>query len=100
MKMNVLQLESPFTLTLAMDNVLKCNNFEFNGKHNLQIQGMAMGTIMAPSYANIFWGRLEKQLIQSVSLKPVSLLRFIDDIDMKWIHGRCTLFRSISRKRK
>ena len=40
--------------------VLKCNNFEFNGKHYLQIQGTAMGTKKAPSYANIFMGRLER----------------------------------------
>ena len=50
-----------------------------------------MGTKMAPSYTNIFMGRLEKQLLQSVRLKPFSWLRFIDDIDMKWIHGRETL---------
>ena len=67
--------------------VLKCNNFEFNGKHYLQIQGTAMGTKMAPSYANIFIGRLERRLLQSVILKPFSWLRFIDDIDMKWTHG-------------
>ena len=75
---------------------LKCNNFEFNGRHYLQIKGTAMGTKMAPSYANIFMGSLEKQLlqlVQSVSPKPLSWLRFIrvDDIDMKWIHGRETL---------
>ena len=68
--------------------VLKCNNFEFNGKHYLQIQGTAMGTKMAPSYANIFMGRLERRLLQSVILKPFSWLRFIDDIDMKWTHGK------------
>ena len=50
-----------------------------------------MGTKMAPSYANTFMSRLEKQLLQSVSLKPFSWLRFIDDIDMKWTHGRETL---------
>ena len=71
--------------------VLKCNNFEFNGRHYLQIQGTAMGTKMAPSYANLFMGRLEKQLLQSVTPKLLSWLRFIDDIDMKWIHGRETL---------
>ena len=71
--------------------VLKCNNFEFNGKHYLQIQGTAMGTKMAPSYANIFMCRLERQLLQSVILKPFSWLRFIDDIDMKWTHGKTTL---------
>ena len=50
-----------------------------------------MGTKMAPSYANIVTGELGKQLLQSVSLKPLSWLRFIDDIDMKWIHSRETL---------
>ena len=50
-----------------------------------------MGTKMAPSYANIFMGRLERRLLQSVILKPFSWLRFIDDIDMEWTHGRETL---------
>ena len=50
-----------------------------------------MGTKMAPAYANIFMGRLEGQLLKSVALRPFSLLRFIDDIDMKWSHGRETL---------
>ena len=76
------------TLIKLLTLVLKCNNFEFNGKHYLQVQGTAMGTKMAPAYANIFMGRLEKQLLMSVTLKPFSWLRFIDDIDMKWTHGR------------
>jgi hypothetical protein len=29
-----------------------------------QINGTAMGTKIAPSYANIFMGKLEKQIIQ------------------------------------
>ena len=33
-------------------------------------------------------GRLEGQLLKSVALRPFSWLRFIDDIDMKWSHGR------------
>ena len=40
--------------------VLKLNNFEFNGEHYLQVNGTAMWTRMAPSYANIFMGQLEK----------------------------------------
>ena len=43
-----------------------------------------MGTTMAPSYANIFLGKLEKQIIQSSPHKPHSWFRFIDDVDMKW----------------
>ena len=46
-----------------------------------------MGTKMAPAYANIFMGRLEGQLLRSISLKPFSWFRFIDDVDMKWTHG-------------
>ena len=71
--------------------VLKCNNFELNGKHFLQIQGTAMGTNMAPSYGNIFMGRLERRLLQSGNLKSFPCLRFIDDIVIKWTHDRETL---------
>ena len=79
------------TLVKLLTLVLKCNNFEFNGQHYLQVQGTAMGTKMAPAYANMFMGRLEKQLLISVTMRPFSWLRFIDDIDMKWLHGRDNL---------
>ena len=79
------------TLVKLLTLVLKCNNFEFNGQHYLQVQGTAMGTKMAPAYANMFMGRLEKQLLMSDTMRPFSWLRFIDDIDMKWLHGRDNL---------
>jgi hypothetical protein len=47
-------------------------NFTFNGEHFLQINGTAMVTKMAPSYANIFMGKLEKLIIQSAPHKPLS----------------------------
>jgi hypothetical protein len=40
--------------------VLRKNNITFNGDHYLQINGTAMGTKMAPSYANIFMCKFEK----------------------------------------
>ena len=46
---------------------------------------------MAPVYANMFMGCLEKQLLMSVTMRPFSWLRFIDDIDLKWLHGRDNL---------
>jgi hypothetical protein len=54
--------------------VLKHNNYTFNGEHFLQINGTAMGTKMAPSYANIFMGKLEKliMLYMSVDIIPFS----------------------------
>jgi hypothetical protein len=64
--------------------VLIKNNFTFNGDHYLQIHGTAMGTKIAPSYANIFMGKLEKQLLESSIERPLSSYRCIDDVDMKW----------------
>ena len=49
-----------------------------------------MGTKLAPAYANMFMGRLEK-LFMSVAIRPFSWLRFIDDKDMKWLHCRDNL---------
>ena len=43
-----------------------------------------MGTKMAPSSAIIFMGKLEKLIIQSSPYKPLSWLRFIYDVYMKW----------------
>jgi hypothetical protein len=71
--------------TLAL--VLKNNNFTFDGNHYLQINGTAMGTKMAPSYANIFMGDLAERLPLSSLKQSLSWLRFIDDVDMKWTHG-------------
>lgn len=67
--------------------VLKKNNFTFQGEHYLQTNGTAMGTKMAPSYANIFMGKVEKQLLECSIEKPLSWYRFIDDVDMKWDKG-------------
>jgi hypothetical protein len=53
--------------------VLKNNKFTFDGNHYLQINGTAMGTKMAPSYANIFimFGLLNTTEIQSRLFKTL-----------------------------
>ena len=43
--------------------ILKKNNFSFNGENYLQKHGTVMGTWMAPSIANLFMGKLEKNLL-------------------------------------
>jgi hypothetical protein len=48
---------------------------------------------MAPSYANIFMGKLEKLIIQSAPHKPLSWFHFIDDVDMKWTESEENLNR-------
>ena len=62
--------------------VLTKNYFIFNKRIYRQIQGTAMGTRMAPSYANIFMKYVEMQMIDTSPKKPTLWLRFIDDIFM------------------
>ena len=43
-----------------------------------------METRMAPSYANLFMGKLEQSAIENTPFKPYVRWRFIDDIFMVW----------------
>ena len=43
--------------------VLSCNVFEFLGKLFIQLFGVAMGSRVAPTYACIFMGWLEKKML-------------------------------------
>ena len=56
------------TMTDLLGIVLKQNYFQFTDKMYHQIQGIAMGTKMAPSYANIFMAELEEKLLP---IKPL-----------------------------
>jgi hypothetical protein len=85
------QRPSTESFTQLLGHVLKFNNFMFNGEHYLQISGIAIGTKMAPSYSNIFMGRLERRLPYYSPTKPLSWLCFIDDIEIKWVDGRESL---------
>ena len=60
-----LKLE-PFTTTLIRlaELVLMLNNFSFDSEHYQQISGVAMGTKMGPSYANLFVGCVEQNNTQ------------------------------------
>ena len=79
--------------------ILKSNCFSFLGKFYHQQTGTAMGTPMAPGYANIFMGVVEKELLRKyeevTGLKPKIWLRFLDDIFMVWEHGEEELSKFI-----
>ena len=64
--------------------VLTKNHFQFNRIDFLQTLGTAMGTRLAPSYASLFMGKLEKEFLNSCDLQPILWLRFLDDIFMIW----------------
>ena len=45
-----------------LELVLTNNHFEFNGKYYHQLSGTAMGTKLAPSYANLFMTKFEENM--------------------------------------
>ena len=67
-------------LRKMLELILRCNNFKFNRKHFLQINGTAMGTRVAPTYANLFMAHFEEKHIYVCNSRPRIWFRFIDDI--------------------
>ena len=78
--------ENPTNSSLCklLELVLTTNNFRFDNKDYLQIGGTAMGTKLAPSFANLFMGHLEDKFVYSYPLQPFIWKRFIDDIFFVW----------------
>ena len=81
-------IPTSFLMTL-IKLVLESNAFEFNKKFYLQLFGTAMGTRMAPTYANIFMGHHEANLLENCPTHLKKLVfcfkRFIDDIFLIWL---------------
>ena len=77
-------IPTSFLMTL-LTYVLTFNIFIFNGVFYIQQWGTAIGTRIAPTYANIFCGWLEEKLLASWSgSAPSFWRRFIDDIIFWW----------------
>ena len=96
LKMNNPNQPDTKTLTSLLEIVLRNNVFEFNGKCFIQLEGTAMGTKLAPAYANIFMGKLEQTILSSPPLKPSYYKRYIDDILILWPHSETELNKFIS----
>jgi len=86
---------TPYLVQL-LKMVLTMNNFEFNEEHYLQIGGTAMGTRLAPSYANLFMADFETKFVYTYHHQPFWWKRYIDDIFMLWTHGEDELTKFIS----
>ena len=71
--------------------VLTNTYFDFNGRHYHQKSGTAMGTKLAPSYANLFMTKFEQVHVYTYHLQPTLWKRFIDDIFLIWPHGMDSL---------
>ena len=72
------------SLIELLEMVLTKNNFDFNNTHFLQVGGTAMGTRLAPSYANLFMDYFERHHVYTYRIQPLLWRRYIDDIFMIW----------------
>ena len=80
---NVGHLSQVITSFLGL--ILTLNNFLFNDKNYIQVNGVSMGTKCAPSYANLFMGSFEERYLKPKLLGKSNLyLRYIDDIFLLW----------------
>ena len=71
-------------LELSLNN----NDFEFNGDIFLQKSGVSMGIRFAPSFADIFMAKWEKEALDKYPLRPLLYLRYLDDIFIIWTHSK------------
>ena len=62
-------------------------NFEFNEQFYLHEHGTAMGTRMAPPYANLLMGTFEENPLYNAPHKPLVWWCYIDEIFSIWTHG-------------
>ena len=67
------------TLCDLLRMILTMNNFTLSQQHYLQIHGTAMGTKMAPSFANLFVGMFELNALTNAPWQPHTWWRYIDD---------------------
>jgi len=84
---------SPQTLTCLLEKVLRSNNFTFNDEHFIQIKGTAMGTRVAPNFANVYMGRFEENFVYKTEWSNYVIIwvRFIGDIFLIWKGDRDSL---------
>ena len=80
--------------------IYKSNAFRFDNEYYRQITDTAMGTPMAPNYANLFMDSFEQNLLrdysQKTGLSPLVWFRFIDDIFFIWTGNKDSLDHFIS----
>ena len=72
-----------------IDLTLENNNFEFNGKHYLQIDGTAIGSRLGMNYASAYMGEWEKNLLSKTD--PQAYFRYVDDVWGIWLHDQQSL---------
>ena len=79
---------STSNLIQLMRLVPTLNNFVFNDKHYIQTGGTAMGTQLAPSYANLFMADFEDRYVYTYTDQLYWWKRYKYNIFLLWTLGR------------
>ena len=69
---------SPHKIDILLETILKNNNFFFMYRHSLELVVTAMGTKVAPPYANLFMGH-NKETIREAFVWAILLLEEFRD---------------------
>ena len=72
------------------------NHYALSMQFYLQISRTAMGTSCAPSLANLFMGRFEKDLLDGYHLQPLIWLCSIDDMFIIWTHSEDEMYKFVA----
>ncbi len=75
-------------LTRLLALVLSLNHFELNNTFWTQRGGVAMGSKVSPTVANLSVEDFENKYVYSYHLQPLIWLRFIDNIFLVWSHSK------------
>ena len=93
----------PNIVSTFLQYILQANVFEFDRKIFLQKHGTAMGTKVAPCFANLFMSGLESVFLEKESRflpEPLRWKRYIDDIWLTWPYGEESLLAFLNRLNK
>ena len=65
--------------------ILTLNNFVFNDRNYVQVNGASMGTKCAPNYASLFMGKFEElHIMPKIKDFILIYIRYIDDLFFVW----------------
>ena len=76
-----------FVTWQLLNFILKHNIFTSNATPYQQRTGVAMGTPIPPTLANLFMATLEECFLNTEDKKPFIYKRYIDDIFIVWTHA-------------
>ena len=74
-------------LCFLISFILTHSNFVFDDHSYLQASGTAMGTKMAPCFADLFMASIEQTFVGNSLQKPLFYMRLVDNIFMISTHG-------------